>query len=209
MEWLERSLKHLTFHFRKVLVYPPEDERELGNLSARFGNVPDDLTCFYTHCGGIRVGLHDEVVGHIYSVKEALHIIPFAFDCEPERRFFPVRGDGCGDYDCVVLGQGVCEGSVVFWDHEVYEGPAYLLGGTFSSYFQMWADHLITEYLAGGEKDQRFIAPHLDRFPWAGIAELTHPWPFDESWMKSKDSTAAEILNGPDTRRWLLRQDNL
>jgi len=163
---------------------------------------------YYSRCNGVTVSLWDSVVGNLFPANVSLRYMPLAFESEVERRFLRIRGDGCGDYDCVVLGNGIGEGSVVFWDHEVYEGPAYLLAGSFSSYFQMWGDNLVTRYLPNGEADKRYVAPSLDHWPWIGKAELEHPWPFNESWMKSRDLNAERLLNDSRFRKWLLRQAN-
>jgi hypothetical protein len=206
MDWLTTTLQRLTSHFCEVIVRPPAATRDFHALRSRAVNIPEDLNYFYSKCDGISVGLRDDVVGHIYPLSTSLSIMPIADDGEVERRFLPVRCDGCGNYDCVVLGDGIGEASVVFWDHEVYEGPAYLLGGSFSGYFQMWADRLTKCYLPDGQEDRRFVAPALDRWPWVGTAELEHPWPFDEQWMKSNDFAALALLNDPTARHWLVRQ---
>jgi len=209
MDWLATTLQRLITHFHEVEIGPPADPRDVAALRSRFGSIPDDLDYYYSQCDGVTVDLRDDVVGRLFPLKVSLKEMPIALDYEAVRRFLPIREDGCGDYDCVVLGQDIGEGCVVFWDHEIHEGPAYLLGGSFSAYFQMWADHLVTCHLPDGEEDSRYIAPSLDQWPWMGQADLEHPWPFNESWMKSRDSKARELLNDPESRRWLLGQDNL
>jgi hypothetical protein len=98
---------------------------------------------------------------------------------------------------------------VVFWDHEVYDGAAYLLGGCFLSYLDMWADHMVHEYLPTGERNPRCRPPEPDAGPWRGTPEYQHPWPFDESWMRERDPIADRLLGDASSRRWLSRQDDL
>lgn len=207
MSWLETTFQKLRNHFIEVTVRPPADRRDRVALGSRFDSIPEDVEYYYAQCNGITVGLQDDAVGHLFPLDRSLARMPVAVDCEPERRFVPIRGDGCGDYDCVVLGDGPAEGAVVFWDHEVCEGPAYLLGGCFSSYLQMWADHLVNRYLPNGEEDRRYRPLSLAEYPWVGEPKLRHPWPFNEEWMASRDARAARILNEPAARSWLLRQD--
>ena len=206
MNAIPESIARLKAHFGKVVVRPPVDRRNIAALRSRFGIIPEELEEFYAYCNGVTVGLRDSMVGHLLPLETSLKFTPIASDCEPANRFFPIRSDGCGDYDCVVLASGTAEGAVVFWDHEVYDGPAYLLAGSFRTYLAMWTDHIVNRYLPNGEEDERYIAPHLDRWPWIGKPEKQHPWPFDESWIKARDARAAEILDDPSTRVWLLRQ---
>ena len=98
---------------------------------------------------------------------------------------------------------------MVFWDHEVYDGPAYLLAGSLMSYLEMWADKLVHEYFPSGEIDPRCVPPELDGWPWLGRPEYRHPWPFDEAWLREHDPLAAELLGDESSRKWLLRQDDL
>lgn len=206
MDWLTYSIKQLKAHFRNVSVAMPADMRDIAGLHARFARIPDDLQHFYSNCNGITISLRDDTVGNILPLKMSLQFMPIASGNEPANRFLPVRCDGCGDYDCVVLGDGLAEGSVVFWDHEVYDGPAYLLAGSFRNYLEMWTDYLLTRYRPDGEEDSRYVAPSLTQWPWVGKPELQHPWPFDESWMKARDANAERILDNPGTRAWLLKQ---
>jgi hypothetical protein len=169
-------------------------------------NIPDDLLQFFRRCDGLNANLQDEVEGQLYSIMEATSIFPIAEHPDVARRFFPISGDGCGDYECVVVGNGIAEGALVFWDHELPEGAAYLMAGSFGSFFEMWADHLITRYFPDGTEDPRYIAPALTKWPWIGEPELTHPWPFDEKWITARDRRAADLLARKETRAWFVKR---
>jgi hypothetical protein len=118
----------------------------------------------------------------------------------------PLRGDGCGNYDCLVSGLGIGTGSVVFWDHEVYECPSHLLGSSLITYLEMWFDYVVSTYLPTGSMDPRFDPPELDGPPWIGEAELHHPWPTDEAWMVEHDPALGVLLDDPAMRKWLADQ---
>jgi hypothetical protein len=120
-------------------------------------------------------------------------------------RLLPLRGDGCGDFDCTVAPGDVAPGSVVFWDHEVYDRPSHLLGSTLASYLDMWSESLVHDYLADGELHPGARAPQLDRWPWLGTPERKHPWPFDADWIARRDPGVAGLLGSQDVLRWLAR----
>jgi hypothetical protein len=205
--WLDTTLNRLRRHFRHVDAEKPASTDSLKALVADVPDVPEDLLNFFRRTNGVGVHLNDSVVGQVFSVEEARSAFSLALDSHVARRLLPIRADGYGNYDCVVVGPGLAQGAVVFWDHEVYAGPAYLLAGSFASFFQMWADHVIEVYLRDGREDPRYIAPRLNKWPWVGEAERTHPWPFDEEWMKAVDPRAAMLLGDAATRKWLLSQD--
>lgn len=128
-----------------------------------------------------------------FGIERSLSYYPLCGEAQRLGRFVPLRGDGCGDYDCLIIGDGPCERAMVFWDHEVYDGAAYLLGGSLLNYLDMWADYMVHNFLPSGER-----AP-----------EDQHPWPFDEAWMRERDPIADRLLGDESSRRWLLRQDDL
>lgn len=203
---IPRTIDRLVRYFDHVEVPPPAGSEAIGQLHAELQSVPSELAQFYEHCDGLRVGLHDGVVGHIYDIQTAFEYYSYFRKVEKLQGLFPIRGDECGDNDCLVFRAGPANGAVVFWDHEIYDGPAYLLAGSFFTYLDMWCDYLVHCYLPTGEDDPRYVAPSLDRWPWIGKAELEHPWPFDEAWLTSRDAKAATLLADETVRSWLLRQ---
>ena len=163
-------------------------------------------------CYGVDVGLLDgsDVEGQLLKLDQVLEIYPVASDKKNPilRRLCPVRLDGCGNYDCYLIGPGYGRGSVVFWDHEVHEGPAYLLGGSLGSYLKMWADNLVHRFANDGTVRPEYVPTELDEWPWGGKPEKTHPWPFNESWISSNDPIASELLSNPEFRTLMLEQDH-
>ena len=207
MREFDDIVQRLRQHFGTVTVQPPAGEAALHDLLQRVPAVPDVLLSFWRYCDGVRATRYED--GDLFGIQRALSSYPLGGDAQRLSRLVPLRGDGCGDYDCLVGGGGPCEGAMVFWDHEVSDGAAYLLGGSFLSYLDMWADHMVQEYLPSGERDPRCRPPKLDAWPWLGTPEYEHPWPFDESWMRGRDPVAARLLGDESSRRWLLKQDDL
>lgn len=205
-DWLASTIERLTTHFHSVEVGPPSDADDLARLISRFGRIPDDVECYYRECGLIKVVLDFGRDGTLYPLTKSLDYMPIAIDCDGVERLLPIRDDGCGDYDCVVMGPGIGEGAVVFWDHEVYDWPAYLLAGSFAAYLDMWADFLVVTYLPDGTQHPDYA---LDWTNERGIptSEKQHPWPFDEKWVTSRDPSAKLLLSDPLIREWLQEQD--
>ncbi|MHB0935652.1 MAG: SMI1/KNR4 family protein [Armatimonadota bacterium] len=197
MKEFQAIVQRLEQHFDTVVVHPPAGDAALRELQQRVPAVPEVLLAFWQYCDGIQVT--DDEEGRLLGVQQALERYPCS-DSTGIERFIPIRGDGCGDYDCLVIGPGPFEGAVVFWDHEVDEGASYLLGGTFLSYLDMWSDYLMHTYLTNGERecDDPFSDDAL---------ESEHPWPFDEQWMRKRDPVAKKLL-GKASRGWLLEQDD-
>jgi len=204
MREIEDIIRKLRRHFGTVTVHPPAGEAVLRDLCERIPTVPDELLSFWRYCDGLCV-IFDES-GELFGVERSLLHYPVGEVTDLLGRLVPLRGDGCGDYDCLVVGAGPCEGAVVFWDHDIYDGAAYLLGGSLLGYLEMWTDRIVHENLPSGEKDPRCRPPKLDAFPWLGTPEYRHPWPFDEAWMRGHDPAAARLLADETSRRWLLRQ---
>jgi hypothetical protein len=189
--------------FFDVEVRPPASS--LAHLDAL--RVPPDLTEFYSLCDGIRVAEDND--GELYSTTRMLERFPVwprefeSYDEQLHGRLLPIRDDGCGDYDCVVIGDGPCSGAVIFWDHERIECPGYLLAGSLSAYLWMWSDKLLTEWDQTGELLPAATPPKLKAWPWLGKPALQHPWPFDTKWLRENDPDADRILRDRRQRRWL------
>jgi hypothetical protein len=197
-------LSRLCTHFDSVSVRQPLPSAQLETKLSPLPPLPRELWSFYGLCDGLQVA--DDVQGDIFDVSRVAQRYPVC-DAPACARLIPIRGDGCGDYDCVVAGPGPCAGAVVFWDHEIYDGPAYLLGGTLAAYLSMWADKLIAEHTSDGRRRPETIAPRLSSWPWVGKPKMQHPWPFDQAWLRASDTAADQILRDPAQRAWLLRQD--
>src|SRR5262245_10205856 len=141
MRHFDKIVQRLRRHFDRVTIHPPGDGAALHELRKRIPAVPDALLSFWRYCDGIRVTDFEE--GDLFGLERSLSLHTLFDETHGLDRFVPMRGDGCGDYDCLVVGAGPCEGAMVFWDHEVYEGAAYLLGGSLFAYLDMWADHMV------------------------------------------------------------------
>jgi hypothetical protein len=198
-------LARLEQHFGRSVRSSPSDQSLLETLDVkRRGEL---LATLYSITDGIELGLQGPEVGRILSCEELLaaHSANFAWSDELTR-LTPIRRDGCGNFDCLVSEPGVGAGSVVFWDHEIFERPSHLLGSSLTTYLEMWSDFVICAYLPNGSIDPRFDTPALDGPPWIGEAGLSHPWPYDVGWMREHDPEVDTLLSELAVRRWLADQ---
>ena len=135
MKQFDDIIDRLRQHFENVTVHPPADAAALHEVRKRVPGVSDVLLSFWRYCNGICVTRFEE--GDLFGIDRSLSLYPLGNDAQRLGRFVPLRGDGCGDYDSLVVGDGPYEGAVVFWDHEVFDGAAYLLGGSFYSHISI------------------------------------------------------------------------
>ncbi len=116
MDQIDRVVRRLQDHFRKVTVGRPASEKVIRTLQEKVPGVPGEAIAFWRRVNGIRVRIErgNACEGRIYSVKEALGLYPLGQEDHELARLLPVRSDGCGDYDCLVTGEGIGQGAVVF-----------------------------------------------------------------------------------------------
>lgn len=203
MDWIGEALTRLRDHFPAMKPVRGADHALLARLEDRAPGA-EELLSFYLVSDGFDVGLCDDVVGQLLPLSKVLKQQRSLRDLGVcDGRLLPVRSDGCGDYDAFVMGAGPCRGAVVFWDHETFERPSHLLGGTFPSYVRLLVDDLVTRYDRSGELRAEYKSRRLDEWPWIAPGELTHPWPHDRDWLRAEDPRAAELLKFPRERGWL------
>lgn len=224
-------IERLENHFHKVTINAAAAAESVARVSESFSQTPGELLRFFEICDGISVSIEDDVRGILFSISQSLDRLAAPLDLDPEllgiseeeaehlktklapdfevsKRLYPIRGDGCGNFDCVLMGPGAGAGAVVFWDTTSSFRPAYLLAGDFCAYLEHWSDSLISKFFADGSEDQRYVGPELDHAPWIGEPELSHPWPFDLPWIRKADSGAARLLDDLSFRRNVLAQEN-
>ena len=193
MKCIEETIATVTRYFERAVVSEPIEVEILESLSDMSGPIPAEFTEFLLTANGLNLHLHDSVVGHVYGFPDLQRVLEYAAKLK-ELKLIPVRGDGCGNYDCLDIGTGPTRGAVLFWDHEVYERPSYLLGGTFTTYLDMWADNVMSCFFRNGDRNTDYVPRRLEVWPWLGPAPQAHPWPFDEKWMRRRDSRADSLL---------------
>ena len=224
-------IERLQNHFDRVTVNAAAPADSITRVGETFSQAPDELLRFFETCDGISVSVEDDVRGILFSISESLDRLAKPSDLDPDllgiseeeaeqlkaklapdfevsKRLYPIRGDGCGNFDCVLMGPGAGTGAVVFWDTTSSLRPAYLLAGDVCAYLEHWSDSLVSKFFADGSEDQRYIGPELDHSPWIGEPERSHPWPFDSSWIRKADSGAARLLDDLSFRRNVLAQED-
>ena len=201
--------QRLESHFPAAVFNGPASPKTLERLRRVLPRGSDSLIALFALCNGMDMGLDDSAVGQLFSAEQLLADYPVGDIARYPilARLCPIRQDECGDRDCYMTGPGPGADSIVFWDHELYAGPAYLLAGTLGTYLAMWADHMVHRYAPEGAERLEYIAPALGEWPWAGEAKAQHPWPFDEGWIRARDPVASSLLSDPAFRGILLQQD--
>lgn len=195
------AIERIQAHFLRARISGPVSEATLAALDATITDVPDGLRQFFLHCDGFDAGLHDEVVGKVFGATETIASLRIWSNDGLMPGLAPVRGDGCGNYDCVVLGD-LGRGAVVFWDHEQSDSPSHLLAGSMEAYTELLAKQLTTVYNPDGERLPEYALKRISKRPWV-VAEKRHPWPFDQTWLRAHDPSAATLLDSPAFAAWL------
>jgi hypothetical protein len=206
---IRAAIRRLEAHFEKVEVPPPASPEALASLREHAPGLPPQLRAFYALANGIRVGLRDFNSGWLYSAEEALesYRIGFGHHAPPVRHLLPIRGDGCGSSDCIVAAGPIGVGSVVFWDHEVWDKAAYFLGSTFARYIEMWSEALVHEFLPNGERHPQCVPKELDAWPWLAMPERRHPWPHHREWLFRRDPGLVRLIAAQDVGSLVAEQD--
>ncbi len=191
-------IQDLSGHFINAKINPPASVTQIRELKEIFPEVNEEIILFYECCNGFSVT--DDVYGVIYSIEEIIYSYPVIMDSEEYpliKNLCPIRDDGCGDYDCIMISKEIWNGCVVFWDHEIYDFPSYILGGSFISYIEILKEYLIECFEPDGVMKPEYVEE---------IKEF--PWPFDNSWMIKRDKKAKELLKNQEFRTLLKEQDH-
>ncbi|MCA9026329.1 MAG: SMI1/KNR4 family protein [Planctomycetaceae bacterium] len=197
------SIDRLCNYFRNVDIGPPASSENLDALKTSFAYIPEEVESFYSTFDGISVGIDDNVSGEILDLGFSLSQTPMPYYYDDPEQYLPIQSDGCGSWHCLVLRSGFGAGSVIFLDHEVDKGPAYLLAGSLHGYFGMWTDHLIFRHDRDGRMYPECRPVELDKWPWLSRPKKDHPWPFDLEWMKENDPAAQVLIEDPRFLEWI------
>jgi hypothetical protein len=229
--WLPLVLRRLRRRFEGLTIAPPADAAAVERLRAALPACPPELPAFLAVCGGLDA--HCDCYGEIYGAERMLEVRGWIV--EPwGTRYVPLRGDGCGGEDCLVVGPGVAEGAVVFCDREAM-GPTYVCASGLWTYLDLWSDWLVHSFEPDGESIDRAAEfstalmdairrdhPDVDRVSVLGAlldmggdaesgasSRLEHPWPFDERWMRRRDPGLAALFDSPEVARWLVARGHV
>lgn len=196
---IKAALQRLDGHFERIELQAPASAAALATLRDQTPGLPSQLRAFYAVTNGLRVGLRDFDRGRLFSAEEALEYyrIGFAHHQPPVCNLIPISSDGCGSSDCIVAAGSFGLGSVVFWDHEVYDKAAYFLGSTFVRYLDMWSESLVYEFLPNGDLHPDARPRELSAWPWLEAPERKHPWPHNTHWLRARDPGLSSLLASP------------
>lgn len=142
--------------------------RRLAELVAAAGSLPEGVTRYLATSDGLDHS-HSEL-DSICGSKEMLK--PY-----PSNSLLPLKGDGCGNYEAVIIEPGPCFGAVVFWDHETAKAE-YLVASSVPLYLEL----LVT-------------FPTSDRWSSDGQSQ--------DDFLRAHDHEAARLLDDPGFRTWV------
>jgi len=137
--------------------HDPITDDHLQLLVAAAGSLPDGLVRYLMTSDGLTHPKLPPILGSSDMLK------PY-----PASSLLPLRGDGSGNYESVLIEPGPGFGAVVFWDHETTKAE-YLIASSVPSYLELL---LVTvpraaRWSADGRDQDDFVRAHD-----AGAAQL-------------------------------------
>ena len=135
---------------------------------------------FYTYCNGFDAHLEDSYDGNLFSLDDHLYYLR-EMNSEEFPLFntlFPIREDGAGNFDCVVLMEGLGNNSVVFNEAALGQA-AYLKASSLTTFISFLTEDLILRFQPNGEIKPEF---HIDN-----PDPIDTDWPFNAKQMILKD----------------------
>ncbi len=131
-----------------VLSNPITTER-LSELAAAAGSLPEGVVQYLSTSDGL---VHRKL-DSIYGSEGMLR--PY-----PSSSLLPLKGDGCGNYDSVIVEPGLGFGAVVFWDHETSRAE-YLVASSVPTYLAFLARYPVSErWTPDGQSHNDFVRLH-------------------------------------------------
>jgi hypothetical protein len=132
------------------LLRKPITEVRLNELMAAAGSLPEGVTRYLRTSDGLDHPSLFGVCGSQTMLKSY-----------PSNSLLPLREDGCGDYDSVIIEPGPGYGAVVFWDHETTRAE-YLLASSVPSYLELLvlAVPKSQRWSSDGQSQNEFVRAH-------------------------------------------------
>lgn len=176
---IKTNISKLADYFESFELRPPELDK-LAELKIHYGNITPQVLAFYEFCDGFNANLEGECEGNILSLQDHLeYLTAMKTDEFPLfNTLFPLRSDGCGNFDCVLFTTGIGNNSVVFNDSD-YGLPAYIKASSLGSYINFLTEDLILRYQPNGQIKPEF---HIDN-----PDPIDTDWPFNPKQMIIKD----------------------
>lgn len=178
---IRATLDRLRAYFVSIEIAPPASQVDLKRAAEQLGRIPSGMTALFLECSGLKIRIQDLVEGSVYSLTEALEVHGRVFMHRPEevRRLLPIRGDGCGNFDCVIT-SGPGAGAVVFWEHERGERAACLVASSVPKFLDIVAQYLMESRSPDGQR-----------------SGSTSVWLWQPERLLERDPGAARLLRDP------------
>ena len=187
---IKAEISKLATYFDNFELRPPKNN-QIDKLRKQYKNITIEIVNFYNFCDGFNTHLEDNYQGNIISLEDHLDYLN-QMNSEEFPLFntlFPLREDGCGNFDCIVFFKGLGNNSVIFNDSD-YGLPSYILASSLGSYISFLTEDLILRYHPNGK-----IKPEFD-------LENPNPvetdWPFNPKKMIIKDQELVKLYIDKD-----------
>jgi len=127
----------------------PISTTRLSELANAAGSLPEGVSRYLATSDGLDHPLLDSIWGS----KEMLK--PY-----PSNSLLPLKGDGCGNFDAVLIEPGPGFGAVVFWDHETTKAE-YLIASSVPVYLELLVSTPLSErWSSDGQSHDDFLRAH-------------------------------------------------
>ena len=127
----------------------PICERQLAELVAAAGSLPEGVTRYLATSNGLDHSKLFSICGSDEMLK------PY-----PSNSLLPLKDDGCGNYDSVIIEPGLAFGAVVFWDHETTKAE-YLIASSVQIYLELLVTFPESErWSSDGQNQDDFLRAH-------------------------------------------------
>lgn len=190
IESIKVEISKLASYFDNFELRPPV-ENKINDLKKQYKDISNEIIDFYSFCDGFNTHLDDEYEGNIFSLEEHLDYLEQMKNDEFPlfNTLFPLRTDGCGNYDCIVFVNGLGNNSVIFNDSD-YGLPSYIKASSLGSYISFLTEDLILRYQLNGKIKPEFDIDNPD--------PIETDWPFNPKKMIIKDPELIKLYKDKD-----------
>ena len=188
---IKAEISKLASYFDNFELRPPI-KNQINDLKKHYKNITIEIVDFYNFCDGFNTHLEDyDYDGNIISLKEHLDYLNQMKSEELPlfTNLFPLRSDGCFNFDCIVFLNGLGNNSVIFNDSD-YGLPSYIKASSLGSYISFLTEDLILRYQQNGKIKSEFDIENPN--------PIETDWPFNPKKMIVKDPELIKLYKDKD-----------
>lgn len=195
---IKNSIQQLGDYFENFELHPPAPKSQVEKLRDYFPYLSLEIIDLYDYCNGFNVHLKEAYkTGILLSLDYIFETMKYSRTGENPlfTILFPLRNDGCWNFDCLLMNNDMGNGSVLFWDNGTGPNPDYLLAGSLENYFKFLAEDLITRHHPDGSVKPEYDIDNPDM--------LEYPWPFNNEWIGQQDADFAKLNTNENFKKLL------